>query len=173
MKLAVRPNWPMRSEQSSSNKASSDPWRGLDQAASRGAARSRRRRRRLDLSIGYYQNSRSPKNHGPTTPQRWSSHGRHGHRLRVQCILDEFNANYAKVGLGDVHGFPTDGAPQQRSAAFTCSTHKLRRITQLNLAVRETLDRRRAGIDAVAKVQVKIDPSKPHRAQATKCSPNC
>jgi hypothetical protein len=79
----------------------------------------------------------------------------------VQCILDEFNANYAKVRLsGDVHGTADGAATQQEVRGVYLFDRKLRRITRLNLAVREkrSIGGATPGIDAVAKVQVKIDP---------------
>jgi hypothetical protein len=85
----------------------------------------------------------------------------------VQCILDEFNANYAKVRLsGDVHGTADGAATQQEVRGVYLFDRKLRRITRLNLAVREkrSIGGATPGIDAVAKVQVKIDPieTSPH-----------
>ena len=79
----------------------------------------------------------------------------------VQCILDEFNANYAKVRLsGDVHGTADGAATQQEVRGVYLFDRKLRRITRLNLAVREkrSIGGATPGLDAVAKVQVKIDP---------------
>lgn len=78
----------------------------------------------------------------------------------VQCILDEFNANFAKVRLsGDVHGTADGAATQQEVRGVYLFDRRLRRITRLNLAVREkrSIGGATPGIDAVAKVQVKID----------------
>jgi hypothetical protein len=85
----------------------------------------------------------------------------------VQCILDEFNANFAKVRLsGDVHGTADGAATQQEIRGVYLFDRKLRRITRLNLAIREkrSIGGATPGIDAVAKVQVKIDAieSSPH-----------
>jgi hypothetical protein len=85
----------------------------------------------------------------------------------VQCILDEFNDNYAKVRLsGDVHGTADGAATQQEVRGVFLFDRKLHRITRLNLAVREkrSIGGATPGIDAVAKVQVKIDPieTSPH-----------
>ena len=79
----------------------------------------------------------------------------------VQCILDEFNENYAKIRLsGDVHGTADGAATQQEVRGVYLFDRKLHRITRLNLAVREkrSIGGATPGIDAVAKVQVKIDP---------------
>ena len=79
----------------------------------------------------------------------------------VQCILDEFNDNYAKVRLsGDVHGTADGAATQQEVRGVFLFDRKLHRITRLNLAVREkrSIGGATPGIDAVAKVQVKIAP---------------
>jgi hypothetical protein len=85
----------------------------------------------------------------------------------VQCILDEFNANYAKIRLsGDVHGTADGAATQQEVRGVYLFDRKLRRITRLNLAVREkrSIGGATPGLEAVAKVQIKIDPieSSPH-----------
>jgi hypothetical protein len=79
----------------------------------------------------------------------------------VQSILDEFNGSYAKVRLsGDVHGTADGAATQQEIRGVYLFDRKHRRITRLNLAVREkrSIGGATPGIDAVAKVQVKIDP---------------
>jgi hypothetical protein len=78
----------------------------------------------------------------------------------VRCILDEFNDNYAKIRLsGDVHGTADGAATQQEVRGVFLFDRKFRRITRLNLAVREkrSIGGATPGIDAVAKVQVKID----------------
>src|SRR4029079_5673837 len=78
----------------------------------------------------------------------------------VQSVLDEFNASYAKVRLaGDVHGTADGAATQQEIRGVYLFDRKLHRITRLNLAVREkrSIGGATPGIDAVAKVQVKID----------------
>src|SRR6185295_2903445 len=81
----------------------------------------------------------------------------------VQSVLDEFNASYAKVRLaGDVHGTADGAATQQELRGVYLFDRKLHRITRLNLAVREkrSIGGATPGIDAVAKVQIKIDPIK-------------
>jgi len=90
----------------------------------------------------------------------------------VQSILDEFNASYAKVRLsGDVHGTADGAATQQEVRGVYLFDRKLRRITRLNLAVREkrSIGGATPGLDAVAKVQVKIDPieTSPHLTDET------
>jgi hypothetical protein len=79
----------------------------------------------------------------------------------VQCILDEFNPNYAKIKLsGDVHGTADGAATQQEVRGVFLFDRRLHRIVRLNLAVREkrSIGGATPGLDAVAKVQVKIDP---------------
>ncbi len=85
----------------------------------------------------------------------------------VQSILDEFNENFAKIRLsGDVHGTADGAATQQEVRGIALYDRKHRRITRLNLAVREkrSIGDATPGLDAVAKVQVKIDPieTSPH-----------
>lgn len=78
----------------------------------------------------------------------------------VQSILDEFNDNFAKVRLsGDVHGTADGAATQQEVRGVYLFDRKLHRITRLNLAVREkrSIGGATPGVDAVAKVQIKID----------------
>src|SRR3954463_4097685 len=78
----------------------------------------------------------------------------------VQSILDEFNDNFAKVRLsGDVHGTADGAATQQEVRGVFLFDRKLHRIARLNLAIREkrSIGGATPGIDAVAKVQVKID----------------
>ncbi|HEX5472752.1 MAG TPA: hypothetical protein VFW73_12750 [Lacipirellulaceae bacterium] len=79
----------------------------------------------------------------------------------VQSVLDEFNANYAKVRLaGDVQGTADGAATEQEVRGVYLFDRKLRRITRLNLAIREkrSIGGATPGVNAVAKVQVKIDP---------------
>ncbi len=79
----------------------------------------------------------------------------------VQSVLDEYNANFAKVRLsGDVYGTADGAATQQEIRGVYLFDRRLRRITRLNLAVREkrSIGGATPGLDAVAKVQVKIDP---------------
>ncbi len=79
----------------------------------------------------------------------------------VQSVLDEFNANYAKVRLaGDVQGTADGAATEHEVRGVYLFDRKLRRITRLNLAIREkrSIGGATPGIDAVAKVQIKIDP---------------
>ena len=79
----------------------------------------------------------------------------------VQSILDEFNTSYAKVRLsGDVHGTADGAATQQEVRGVYLYDRKLRRITRLNLAVREkrSIGGATPGLDAVANIQIKVDP---------------
>lgn len=78
----------------------------------------------------------------------------------VKSVLDEFNADYAKVRLaGDVQGTADGAAVQQEVRGVLLFDRKLKRITRLNLAVHEkrSIGGATPGLDAVAKVQVKID----------------
>jgi hypothetical protein len=79
----------------------------------------------------------------------------------VKSVLDEYNSNFAKVRLaGDVHGTADGAAVQQEVRGVYLFDRKLHRITRLNLAVRETraIGGATPGLNAVAKVQIKIDP---------------
>jgi hypothetical protein len=78
----------------------------------------------------------------------------------VQCVLDEFNDSYAKIRLaGDVQGTADGAASQQDVRGVYLFDRKLRRVTRLNLAVRErrSIGGATPGLDAVAKVQIKIE----------------
>jgi hypothetical protein len=78
----------------------------------------------------------------------------------VQSILDESNANFAKVRFaGDVHGSADGAATELEVRGVYLFDRKLRRITRLNLAAHEkrSIGGATPGLDAVAKVQVKID----------------
>jgi hypothetical protein len=79
----------------------------------------------------------------------------------VQSILDESNANFAKVRFaGDVHGSADGAATQLEVRGVYLFDRKLRRIIRLNLAAHEkrSIGGATPGLDAVAKVQVKIEP---------------
>lgn len=81
----------------------------------------------------------------------------------VKSVLDEFNASYAKIRLaGNIDGTADGAATQQEVRGVYLFDRKLRRITRLNLAVREkrSIGGATPGLDAVAKVQIKIDPIK-------------
>ncbi|HVT28180.1 MAG TPA: hypothetical protein VHE81_09200 [Lacipirellulaceae bacterium] len=90
----------------------------------------------------------------------------------VQSVLDEFNENYAKVRLaGDVQGMADGAALEQEVRGVYLFDRKRRRITRLNLAVREkrSIGGATPGVDAVAKVQIKVDPieASPHLSDET------
>lgn len=79
----------------------------------------------------------------------------------VQCVLDEFNESFAKIRLaGDVQGTIDGAASQQEVRGVFLYDRKLRRINRLNLAIREkrSIGSATPGLDAVAKVQIKIEP---------------
>jgi hypothetical protein len=78
----------------------------------------------------------------------------------VQSVLEEFNASFAKVRLaGTVHGTVDGAATQQEVRGVYLFDRQLRRITRLNLAVSEqrSIGGATPGLDAVAKLQIKID----------------
>lgn len=79
----------------------------------------------------------------------------------VQSVLDSCNANFAKIRLaGVVHGTADGAATQQDVRGVYLFDRKLHRVTRLNLAIREnrSIGGATPGIDAVAKVQVTIEP---------------
>jgi hypothetical protein len=79
----------------------------------------------------------------------------------VQSVLEEFNAEHAKVRFaGTVHGTADGAATQQDVRGVYLVSRKLRRVTRLNLAVHETraIGAATPGLDVVAKVQVTIAP---------------
>ena len=81
----------------------------------------------------------------------------------VQSVLEEFNGSFAKVRLaGVVHGTVDGAATEQEVRGVYLFDRTLRRITRLNLAVREkrSIGGATPGLDAVAKLQIKIEPCK-------------
>jgi hypothetical protein len=81
----------------------------------------------------------------------------------VQSVLEEFNASFAKVRVaGVVHGTAEGAATEQEIRGVYLFDRNLRRITRLNLAVREkrSIGGATPGLDAVAKFQVKLEPIK-------------
>jgi len=81
----------------------------------------------------------------------------------VQSVLEEFNADFAKVRLaGTVHGTAEGAATQQDVRGVYLVDRRLHRITRLNLAVHETraIGAATPGLDAVAKIQISIAPLK-------------
>jgi hypothetical protein len=79
----------------------------------------------------------------------------------VESVLEEFNASFAKVRLaGVVHGTADGASTEQEIRGVYLFDRRLRRITRLNLAVRErrSVGGATPGLDAVAKVQIKIEP---------------
>ena len=81
----------------------------------------------------------------------------------VQSALEEFNDSFAKVRLaGVVHGTADGAATEQDVRGVYLFDRTLRRITRLNLAVREkrSIGGATPGLEAVAKLQIKIEPRK-------------
>jgi hypothetical protein len=79
----------------------------------------------------------------------------------VQSVLEEFNDNFAKVRLaGVVHGTADGAATEEEIRGVYLFDRQQRRITRLNLAVREkrAIGGATPGLDAVAKLQITIDP---------------
>jgi hypothetical protein len=84
----------------------------------------------------------------------------------VQSVLDEFNSSFAKIRLaGVVHGTADGAATQQEIRGVYLFDRQLRRITRLNLAVREmrSIGGATPGLQGVTKLQIKIEaiPSSP------------
>jgi hypothetical protein len=80
----------------------------------------------------------------------------------VQSVLEEFNASFAKVRLvGVVHGVAEGAATEHEVRGVYLFDRRLRRITRLNLAVREqrSIAGATPGLDAVARLQIKIEPA--------------
>jgi hypothetical protein len=81
----------------------------------------------------------------------------------VKSVLDEHNASFAKVRLaGVVHGMSEGAATELEVRALYLFDRRARRITRLNLAVREkrSIGAATPGLEAVAKLQMKIEPIK-------------
>ncbi len=79
----------------------------------------------------------------------------------VQSVLDEFNASFAKIRLaGVVHGTADGAATQREIRGVYLFDRRLRRITRMNLAVREmrSIGGATPGLQGVGKMQVKIEP---------------
>ena len=79
----------------------------------------------------------------------------------VQSVLDSWNENFAKIRLaGVVHGTADGAAIEQEVRGVYLFDRRLHRVTRLNLAVREerAIGGATPGLDAVAKLQVTIDP---------------
>ncbi len=79
----------------------------------------------------------------------------------VQSVLDESNADFAKIRLaGVVHGTADGAATQQEVRGVYLFDRRQHRITRLNLAIKETrsIGGATPGLEAVAKVQINIAP---------------
>ncbi len=81
----------------------------------------------------------------------------------VKSVLDEHNASFAKIRLaGVVHGMSDGAATEMDIRALYLFDRRQRRITRMNLAVREnrSIGAATPGVEAVAKVQITISPVK-------------
>jgi hypothetical protein len=81
----------------------------------------------------------------------------------VQSILEGFNADFAKVRVaGMVHGNEDGAATQQEVRGVYLFDRHLRRITRINLAIRvkRSIGGATPGLEAVAKLEITIDPLK-------------
>ena len=79
----------------------------------------------------------------------------------VKSVLDEYNASFAKIRLaGTVHGTADGAATELEVRAVYLFDRRSRRVTRLNLAVRErrSIGGATPGLDAVAKVQIELEP---------------
>jgi hypothetical protein len=79
----------------------------------------------------------------------------------VQSVLEEFNASFAKIRVaGVVHGTADGAATEQEIRGVYLFDRRLRRITRFNLAVQEkrAIGGATPGLDAVAKLQIKVEP---------------
>jgi hypothetical protein len=78
----------------------------------------------------------------------------------VQSTLDGFNASFAKMRLaGTVHGAADGAATELEVRAVYLYDRRAKRITQLNLAIRErrSIGGATPGVDATAKLQIRIE----------------
>jgi hypothetical protein len=79
----------------------------------------------------------------------------------VQSVLDEHNSSFAKVRMaGVVHGMTEGAATELEVRALYLFDRRQGRVTRLNLAVREkrSIGAATPGLEAVAKLQMKIEP---------------
>jgi hypothetical protein len=79
----------------------------------------------------------------------------------VKSVLESFNANFAKIRLaGSVQGTADGAATELEVRAVYLYDRKLRRVTQLNMAVRErrSVGAATPGVEGVAKLQIRVEP---------------
>jgi hypothetical protein len=79
----------------------------------------------------------------------------------VQSVLEEFNSSFAKIRLSGIVNGTSDGTPtQQEVRGVYLFDRRWGRITRLNLAVREqrSIGNATPGLDAVAKLQIQVEP---------------
>jgi hypothetical protein len=79
----------------------------------------------------------------------------------VQSVLDESNASFAKIRLaGVVHGTADGAATQREIRGVYLFDRRLRRVTRMNLAVRESrsIGGATPGLQGVGKMQIRIEP---------------
>jgi hypothetical protein len=79
----------------------------------------------------------------------------------TQSMLDEYNSNFAKIRVaGVVHGAADGAATEQEIRGVYLFDRRLRRITRLNLAVREkrSIGGATPGLQGIAKLEITIEP---------------
>jgi hypothetical protein len=79
----------------------------------------------------------------------------------VQSVLDEYNAGFAKIRLAGTAIGTSDGAATELEVrAVYLFDRRVRRVTRLNMAVRErrSIGGATPGLDAVAKLQIEVEP---------------
>lgn len=79
----------------------------------------------------------------------------------VKSVLESFNASYAKIRLaGSVQGTADGAATEFEVKAVYLFDRRANRVSRLNLAVRErrSIGGATPGVDAVAKLQIQVDP---------------
>jgi hypothetical protein len=79
----------------------------------------------------------------------------------VKSVLESFNASFAKIRLaGIVQGTADGAATELEVKAVYLFDRRSKRVTKLNLAVRErrSIGGATPGVDAVAKLQIQVEP---------------
>lgn len=79
----------------------------------------------------------------------------------VKSVLESYNSSFAKIRLaGTMHGTADGAATELEIRAVYLFDRQLRRVTRLNMAVRErrSIGGATPGLDAVAKLQISVEP---------------